>query len=195
LNLCHKAVFLVFYNNHFREHFLYSVAGSCSAVISITSPTAPSATREGPHYSKILSKLISWTLTWCNKNKTNVNLPWNQVSRDVHRADGSCYKIGTKQKVSRHRMLKVTQLNTNLDGTSLGKLIVAQCDKKFHAFYLSHVLSPHSHSIYFIPRLRLSSPQVYTAKAFRLKFIFSWGETESTWYCGHCLAYCTSPGW
>jgi hypothetical protein len=19
-------------------------------------------------------------------------------------------------------------------------------------------------------------------------------ETESTWYCGHCLAYCTSPG-
>jgi hypothetical protein len=22
---------------------------------------------------------------------------------------------------------------------------------------------------------------------------FSWGETESTWYCGHCLAYCTSP--
>jgi hypothetical protein len=20
-----------------------------------------------------------------------------------------------------------------------------------------------------------------------------WGETESTWYCGHCLAYCTSP--
>jgi hypothetical protein len=27
-----------------------------------------------------------------------------------------------------------------------------------------------------------------------LKFkFFSWGETESTWYCGHCLAYCTSP--
>jgi hypothetical protein len=24
---------------------------------------------------------------------------------------------------------------------------------------------------------------------------FSWGETESTWYCGHCLAYCTSPKW
>jgi hypothetical protein len=24
---------------------------------------------------------------------------------------------------------------------------------------------------------------------------FSWGETESTWYCGHCLAYCTSLGW
>jgi hypothetical protein len=22
---------------------------------------------------------------------------------------------------------------------------------------------------------------------------FSWGETESTWYCGHCLAYCTTP--
>jgi hypothetical protein len=22
---------------------------------------------------------------------------------------------------------------------------------------------------------------------------FSWGETESTWYCGQCLAYCTSP--
>jgi hypothetical protein len=24
---------------------------------------------------------------------------------------------------------------------------------------------------------------------------FSWGEAESTWYCGHCLAYCTSPRW
>jgi hypothetical protein len=22
-----------------------------------------------------------------------------------------------------------------------------------------------------------------------------WGETESTWYVGHYLAYCTSPGW
>jgi hypothetical protein len=22
-----------------------------------------------------------------------------------------------------------------------------------------------------------------------------WGETESTWYVGHCLVYCTSPGW
>jgi hypothetical protein len=22
---------------------------------------------------------------------------------------------------------------------------------------------------------------------------FSWGETESTWYCGDCLACCTSP--
>jgi hypothetical protein len=21
------------------------------------------------------------------------------------------------------------------------------------------------------------------------------GETESIWYCGNCLAYCTSPGW
>jgi hypothetical protein len=21
-----------------------------------------------------------------------------------------------------------------------------------------------------------------------------WGGTESTWYVGHCLAYCTSPG-
>jgi hypothetical protein len=21
---------------------------------------------------------------------------------------------------------------------------------------------------------------------------FSWAETESTWYCGHCFAYCTS---
>jgi hypothetical protein len=27
-------------------------------------------------------------------------------------------------------------------------------------------------------------------------FNFSgWAETESTWYCGHYLAYCTSPGW
>jgi hypothetical protein len=22
-----------------------------------------------------------------------------------------------------------------------------------------------------------------------------WGETESTWHVGHCLPYCTSPGW
>jgi hypothetical protein len=25
--------------------------------------------------------------------------------------------------------------------------------------------------------------------------IFSWGETESIWYCGHCLTYFTSPRW
>jgi hypothetical protein len=24
---------------------------------------------------------------------------------------------------------------------------------------------------------------------------FLWGETESSGYCGHCLAYCTSPRW
>jgi hypothetical protein len=24
--------------------------------------------------------------------------------------------------------------------------------------------------------------------------VFGWGETESTWYVGHYLAYCTSPG-
>jgi hypothetical protein len=24
---------------------------------------------------------------------------------------------------------------------------------------------------------------------------FSWGATESTWYCGHCLVYCTSHRW
>jgi hypothetical protein len=24
---------------------------------------------------------------------------------------------------------------------------------------------------------------------------FVWGETESPWYVGHCLPYCTSPGW
>jgi hypothetical protein len=23
--------------------------------------------------------------------------------------------------------------------------------------------------------------------------LFSWGETESPWYCGHCFTYCTSP--
>jgi hypothetical protein len=23
--------------------------------------------------------------------------------------------------------------------------------------------------------------------------VFRWGETESTWYVGHYLAYCTSP--
>jgi hypothetical protein len=28
-----------------------------------------------------------------------------------------------------------------------------------------------------------------------LLFIFSWGVTESTWYCGYCLAFCTSSRW
>jgi hypothetical protein len=27
-----------------------------------------------------------------------------------------------------------------------------------------------------------------------LLFFFSWGESECTWYSGHCLACCTSPG-
>jgi hypothetical protein len=26
-------------------------------------------------------------------------------------------------------------------------------------------------------------------------FFLSWGEIESTWYCSHCLAYCTSRRW
>jgi hypothetical protein len=25
--------------------------------------------------------------------------------------------------------------------------------------------------------------------------IYLWSETEPTCYCGHCSAYCTSPGW
>jgi hypothetical protein len=29
----------------------------------------------------------------------------------------------------------------------------------------------------------------------RLYFLLRWGETVSTWYVGHCLGYCTSPGW
>jgi hypothetical protein len=28
-----------------------------------------------------------------------------------------------------------------------------------------------------------------------LVFFVGWGKTESTWYVGHYLAYCTSPGW
>jgi hypothetical protein len=33
-------------------------------------------------------------------------------------------------------------------------------------------------------------------RLFGLFFYFSsWVEFESTWYCDHCLAYCTSPGW
>jgi hypothetical protein len=27
-----------------------------------------------------------------------------------------------------------------------------------------------------------------------LSFFLGWGETESTWYVGHYLAYCTGPG-
>jgi hypothetical protein len=29
----------------------------------------------------------------------------------------------------------------------------------------------------------------------RLSSFLRWGETESTWYIGHCLAYCTNLGW
>jgi hypothetical protein len=52
-----------------------------------------------------------------------------------------------------------------------------------------------------------SGLQVYRFRSFVLKrtgprqvllfyliFILVWVETESTWYYGHCLAYCTSPG-
>jgi hypothetical protein len=35
-----------------------------------------------------------------------------------------------------------------------------------------------------------------TLYVFHYYFIFfSWSETESTWYCGHCLASCTSLRW
>jgi hypothetical protein len=33
-----------------------------------------------------------------------------------------------------------------------------------------------------LPKLCLSATVLF----------FSWGETESNWYCGHCLAYCTN---
>jgi hypothetical protein len=35
--------------------------------------------------------------------------------------------------------------------------------------------------------------EVTTEVVFFFGFV-RWGETESTWYIGHCLAYCTSPG-
>jgi hypothetical protein len=42
----------------------------------------------------------------------------------------------------------------------------------------------------------LSSTELVTFIIFSFcGFFFGWGETESTWYVGHCLAYCTSPGW
>jgi hypothetical protein len=44
--------------------------------------------------------------------------------------------------------------------------------------------------------------KLHTEKLHSLHFIylfyflfFSWGETESTWYSGYCLAYCTSARW
>jgi hypothetical protein len=37
---------------------------------------------------------------------------------------------------------------------------------------------------------------IWRLKTFQLSFnLVRWGETESTWYAGHHLAYCTSPGW
>jgi hypothetical protein len=38
----------------------------------------------------------------------------------------------------------------------------------------------------------------YSIKCERSQFFFNfliWGQTESTWYVGHKLAYFTSPGW
>jgi hypothetical protein len=35
---------------------------------------------------------------------------------------------------------------------------------------------------------------LFVGSSFFFSFL-EWGETESTWYVGHCLAYCTSSGW
>jgi hypothetical protein len=34
-----------------------------------------------------------------------------------------------------------------------------------------------------------------TERWLQFLFFLGWGETESTWYVGHYLAYCTSPEW
>jgi hypothetical protein len=39
---------------------------------------------------------------------------------------------------------------------------------------------------------QLSEAEIQTGFFYFLYF-FSLGETESTWHCDHCLAYCTSP--
>jgi hypothetical protein len=38
-----------------------------------------------------------------------------------------------------------------------------------------------------------ASQEELSSIKFFILFFFSYGETESTWYCGHCLASCTSP--
>jgi hypothetical protein len=40
---------------------------------------------------------------------------------------------------------------------------------------------------------RCMVPTLSVSYVFLLLLFLSWGETESAWYCGHCLAYCTSP--
>jgi hypothetical protein len=40
----------------------------------------------------------------------------------------------------------------------------------------------------------LSSEEGLYSVEFSFFFPFVWGETESTWYIGHYLAYCTSSG-
>jgi hypothetical protein len=52
------------------------------------------------------------------------------------------------------------------------------------------------HGILSIYVIALSRMAIFPV--FKLSFNFfnflGWGETESTWYVGHYLAYCTSPG-
>jgi hypothetical protein len=69
--------------------------------------------------------------------------------------------------------------------------------------YINYI--PHHHSLLAIhnnsatcKRCRIHPDRVIIANSvenlFVVLFIFlGWGETESTWYVCHCLAYCTDP--
>jgi hypothetical protein len=61
---------------------------------------------------------------------------------------------------------------------------------------LSGALKPHHHDK--VETLSVGEPWrlLYLSLRkllFDFLLFFSWSETESTWYCGHCLAYCTAP--
>jgi hypothetical protein len=73
--------------------------------------------------------------------------------------------------------------------------------KQWHLFHHFFLLTSRLYSFSFICLCSfpfLSFLSYFFLPSFSSLFItnlFSWGVTESTWYCNHCLAYCTSPRW
>jgi hypothetical protein len=62
----------------------------------------------------------------------------------------------------------------------------------FYSRHFSYLSAPteHSRRTVFCARPELDTEK---GKVFLFNFV-DWGETESTWYVGHCVAYFTSPG-
>jgi hypothetical protein len=53
-----------------------------------------------------------------------------------------------------------------------------------------HVVISQKIELFIITAVRISNPTIV------IIFVqYYGGETESTWYCGHCLGCCTSPRW